>query len=170
MHQGLNDGKKQKRMVDLVVEGAMKPLLIASMVLLAMMGFAFSSTNARPLLSQQTSQSLNGIPFYHIHGPPPPAAKGANVFASRSLKAASDLSSQQQSSILNRIPVYHLYSRPPPSPKAAGAFSRPPPPPIPKGAIFFASPPPPLIPKGAIFFASPPPPSPKLASTGPSKV
>ncbi|XP_011019252.1 PREDICTED: leucine-rich repeat extensin-like protein 3 [Populus euphratica] len=130
-------------MVDLVVEGAMKPLLIALMVLLTRTGFAFSPTNARPLLSQQTSQSLNGIPFYHIHGPPPPPAKGANVFS----------------------------SPPPPPlvPKGAIFFASPPPPPIPKGAIFFASPPPPLIPKGAIFFASPPPPSPRPASTGPSK-
>ncbi|KAJ6914665.1 hypothetical protein NC651_016826 [Populus alba x Populus x berolinensis] len=119
MHRGLNDGKKQKRMVDLVVEGAMKPLLIASMVLLAMMGFAFSSTNARLLLSQQESSILNGIPVYHLYSPPPPCPKP--------VKAAG------------------AFSRPPPPliPKGAIFFASPPPPLIPKGAIFFASPPPP---------------------------
>ncbi|KAJ6698334.1 hypothetical protein OIU79_011782 [Salix purpurea] len=156
------------------------------MVLLAMMGFAFSSANARPL------------------------ADGVDVFASPSFRVANHLSSRQESPLLHKIPVYHVSSmEPPPSPKTSDdlsstaristpprnppwepppspkttddlssqqespllnripvyhLYSPPPPPPKVVGDCF--SPPPPSIPRGAIFFASPPPPSPKPASTG----
>ncbi|KAB5519777.1 hypothetical protein DKX38_024096 [Salix brachista] len=72
-----------------IMEGAMKPLVVAFMVLLAMMGVAFSSTNARTLPS-----------------PPPPP------------KSNIDLLSQQESSAFKFMPSSGRRSPPPPSPKS----------------------------------------------------